>query len=51
MNLTRRGMRLTPNPPKLVVEPSSLLTDEDRQAIRAQKAELLNLAPGPCAIP
>ncbi len=47
-NLTRRGVRLTAEPPKLVAEPSDLLTDEDRQAIRAYKAELLGLlAPQP----
>jgi len=41
-NLTRRRVRLTPNPPKLVAEPARLLT-EDRAAIRAFKPELLDL--------
>ena len=49
-NLTRRGVRLTAEPPKLVAEPSDLLTDEDRQAVRAHKADLLGLlAPQPAA--
>jgi hypothetical protein len=42
-NLTRRGVRLTPKPPKLIAEPSSLLTDADRAAIRAHKPRLLAL--------
>lgn len=49
-NLTHRGVRLTPEPPKLIAEPSSLLTDEDRAAIRAHKPQLLALlAPQPAA--
>ncbi|SRR5579884_560169 len=37
----RRGIRLIPSPPHVIVEPASLLTDQDRQAIRQRKAELL----------
>jgi len=40
-SLTNRGLRLIAAPPKLLVEPSRLLTDADRQAIRAHKATLL----------
>jgi hypothetical protein len=39
----RRGIKLIPNPPKLTVAPASKLTDSDRAAIRAAKAELLKL--------
>jgi len=42
-NLSRRGIRLIPNPPKLSVEPASKLTDQDREAIRTAKPELLAL--------
>ncbi len=38
-----RGIRLIPEPPKLVVEPASRLTDADRQAIRALKPALMEL--------
>lgn len=47
-SLTRRGLKLTPRPPKLIVEPSDLLTDADRDAIRKLKPDLLRiLAPAP----
>ena len=42
-NLTARGIRLTPDPPKLIAEPSSLLTQDDRELIRSLKAQLLTL--------
>lgn len=42
-NLNRRGVRLTANPPKLIAEPSHLLTDADRREIRRYKPELLAL--------
>jgi hypothetical protein len=38
-----RGIALIPNGEKLTVEPASRLTDADRAAIRAAKAELLKL--------
>jgi|GEM_PF-4811638 hypothetical protein len=41
--LTRRGVRLTARPPKLIAEPGDLLSEEDCQAIRACKPELMNL--------
>ncbi|MGO9268250.1 MAG: hypothetical protein ACLQBA_25750 [Candidatus Binataceae bacterium] len=44
IDFDRRGIRLIPNPPKLTVKPSAKLTDEDRAAIRTNKAELLALA-------
>jgi hypothetical protein len=40
-DFTRRGIRLIADPPKLIVEPASKLTDEDRQVIRAIKPALL----------
>jgi hypothetical protein len=40
-DLTRRGIRLIPEPPNLTVESKSKLTDADRALIRAHKAELL----------
>jgi hypothetical protein len=40
-DFSRRGIRLIPNPPKLSVEPASKLTDQDREAIRAHKSDLL----------
>jgi hypothetical protein len=42
-DLTQRGIRLIPDPPKLGVEPASKLTDADRKAIRAHKSELLTV--------
>src|SRR6266851_3306380 len=49
-DFSRRGIRLIPNPPKLVVEPASILTDADRVAIRTHKGELLALlSPDPVA--
>jgi hypothetical protein len=42
-NLTRRGIRLIPAPPKLIVEPAELLTDADCEAIRAAKPALMRL--------
>jgi hypothetical protein len=48
--LTERGIWLTSNGNKLIVEPVSKLTDADRQAIRSHKDELLNLLlAGHCA--
>jgi hypothetical protein len=41
-NLTRRGIRLIAEPPRLTVEPASKLTDDDRALIRAHKVELLS---------
>lgn len=43
-----RGIELIPNGEKLAVEPASRLSDADRAAIRAAKAELLKLL---CAAP
>ena len=40
-DFSRRGIRLIPNPPKLIVAPASKLTDQDRQAIRSHKPALL----------
>ena len=40
-DFNRRGIRFIPNPPKLVVEPASRLTEWDRALIRAYKAEML----------
>ncbi len=48
-SLSRRGIRLTPNPPKLTVEPASKLTDADREAIRQHKPALLALLTAPKA--
>lgn len=42
-SLRRRDIRLIPDPPKLIVEPASKLTDADREAIRTHKPELLRL--------
>ncbi len=39
--LRSRGIRFIANPPKLRVAPNSLLTDADREAIRAHKSALL----------
>jgi len=51
-DFARRGIRLIPSPPNVIVEPASLLTDEDRQAIRQRKAELLAvLTPQPDSTP
>jgi RNA polymerase subunit RPABC4/transcription elongation factor Spt4 len=41
--LSNRGIRLIPNPPKLIVVPAAKLTDEDCEAIRRHKAGLLAL--------
>jgi SOS-response transcriptional repressor LexA len=48
--LSEKGVRLIPDGDGLVVEPASRLTDAEREAIRAHKAELLQqLAAGqPC---
>ena len=50
--LSEKGVRLIPDGDGLVVEPASKLTDADRRAIRAHKAELLHLLaadePGAC---
>lgn len=46
-NLSARGIRLIPNPPKLAAEPASRLTDADRELIRAHKVELLALLADP----
>ena len=40
-DLSQRGIRLIPEPPKLIVEPASKLTDADRALIRQHKDELL----------
>ena len=40
-DFTRRGFKLTPNPPKIGVQPASKLTDADRQVLRANKPALL----------
>jgi|GEM_PF-4867504 len=45
--LNARGFRLIANPPAVRVIPGSRLTDADRQAIRACKAELLRLLTQP----
>jgi hypothetical protein len=47
-SLTKRGIRLYPGPAgnQIIVRPASRLTDDDRQAIRARKAELLRLLAG-----
>lgn len=42
-NLGRRGIRLIADGDGIIVEPSRLLTDTDRAAIRAHKAELMAL--------
>jgi hypothetical protein len=42
-----RGIALIPNGEKLTVEPASRLTDADRAAIRAAKAELLAVLTAP----
>jgi hypothetical protein len=42
-NLGRRGIHLIADGDGIIVEPSRLLTDTDRAAIRAHKAELLAL--------
>lgn len=44
--LTQRGVRLIPDGTAIVVNPASRLTDADRQAIRAHKAELLRVLTG-----
>jgi uncharacterized Zn finger protein (UPF0148 family) len=41
--LSKRGIRLIPNPPKLIAVPAAKLTDEDCEAIRHHKADLLAL--------
>jgi hypothetical protein len=40
-DLSRRGIRLEPEPDGLIVEPASKLTDTDRALIRQHKAEIL----------
>jgi hypothetical protein len=40
-DFARCGTRLIPEPPNLIVEPASLPTDQDREAIRTHKSELL----------
>src|ERR1035437_3261417 len=41
--LSKRGIRLIPNPPKLIAVPAAKLTDKDCEAIRSHKAGLLAL--------
>jgi hypothetical protein len=43
VELAARGIRLIPNPPKLIAVPAAKLTDEDCEAIRRHKAGLLAL--------
>jgi TubC N-terminal docking domain len=45
--LVERGIRLIPDGDRLVVEPASKLSDDDRRAIRAHKAALLTLLSQP----
>jgi RNA polymerase subunit RPABC4/transcription elongation factor Spt4 len=41
--LSKRGIRLIPNPPKLIAVPAAKLTDADCERIRQNKADLLAL--------
>jgi hypothetical protein len=43
VELAARGIRLIPNPPKLIAVPAAKLTDEDCTVIRRYKADLLAL--------
>jgi hypothetical protein len=43
INLRSRGIRVTPSGGYLVIEPSELLTDTDRDALRAAKPQLLEM--------
>jgi hypothetical protein len=49
-NLKARGIRLSTNGQRVVVEPASRLTDQDREAIRAAKPELLRALSDPMEI-
>jgi hypothetical protein len=42
-DFSRRDIRIIPDGDGLIVEPASMLTEADRQAIRAHKGELLTL--------
>lgn len=43
LDLSRRGIKLTPDGDALLVQPASRITESDRAAIRAAKSELLKL--------
>jgi hypothetical protein len=46
--LAQRGVKLVPDGNALIAQPASKLTDADREAIRAHKAEVLRLLAGRC---
>jgi len=47
LDLSRRGIKLTPDGDALLVQPASRITESDRAAIRAAKSELLKLLAAP----